>query len=165
MTGSISCFVTSSCGRRSSTIISILLISSQETLLITNSRRIKLIAASLIASLYPKGFRFLHLLYRMDITLQDLLLQRLRHLTIVDFLRTSANQASSFALGLASVILIFFIFVSLNTISLFSSSVYCLVAGSCHFGKGSQHLLVPLLKSIQSVLIILFNSLFLCFIC
>lgn len=58
----------------------------------------------------------LHLLYRMSITLQDLLPQRLRHLTIVDFLRTSANQASSFALGLASVILIFLIFVSLNTI-------------------------------------------------
>ena len=43
-----------------------------------------------------------------------------------------ANQASSFALGLTSVILIFLIFVSLNTISLFSVSVYCLVAGSCH---------------------------------
>ena len=55
----------------------------------------------------------LHLLYRMNITLQDFLLQRLRHLTIVDFLRTSANQASSFALGLASVILIFLIFVIL----------------------------------------------------
>ena len=51
----------------------------------------------------------LHLFCRMNITLQDLLLQRFRHLTIVDFLRTSANQASSFALGLASVILIFLI--------------------------------------------------------
>jgi len=51
----------------------------------------------------------LHLLYRMNITLQDLLLQWLRHLTIVDFLHTSANQASSFALGLASVILMFLI--------------------------------------------------------
>jgi len=51
----------------------------------------------------------LHLIYRMNITLQDLLLQWLRHLTIVDFLRTSANRASSFALGLASVILIFLI--------------------------------------------------------
>jgi len=50
-----------------------------------------------------------HLVYRMDITLQDQLLQRLCYLTIVDFLRTSANQASSFALGLASVILIFLI--------------------------------------------------------
>ena len=70
----------------------------------------------------------LHLLYRMNILetlrvqatssspLQDLLLQRLRHLIIIDFLRTSANQASSFALGLASVILIFLIFVSLNAI-------------------------------------------------
>lgn len=52
----------------------------------------------------------------MNMPLQDLLLQRLRHLTIVFFLRTSANQASSFALGLASVILIFLIFVSFNTI-------------------------------------------------
>ena len=74
----------------------------------------------------------LHLIYRMDITLQDLLLQWFCHLTIVDFLRTSANQASSFALGLASVILIFLIFVSLNTITLFSASVSCLEAGSCH---------------------------------
>ena len=73
----------------------------------------------------------LHLLYRMNITLQDLLLQRLRHLTIVDFLRTSANQASSFALGLASVILIFLIFVSLNTITLFSLSESWLETGSC----------------------------------
>ena len=48
-------FVTSSCGRRISTIISILLISSQETLLITNSRWIALIVASFIASLYPKA--------------------------------------------------------------------------------------------------------------
>jgi len=54
-----------------------------------------------------------HLLYRMNITFQDFLLQRFRHLTIVDFLRTSANQASSFALGLASVILTFLIFVIL----------------------------------------------------
>lgn len=52
-----------------------------------------------------------HLIYRMEITLQDFLLQWLRHLTIIDFLRTSANQASSFALGLASVILIFLILV------------------------------------------------------
>ena len=74
----------------------------------------------------------LHLLYRMHITLQDFLLQRLRHLAIVDFLRTSANQTSSFALGLASVILIFLIFVSLNTITLFSTSVFYLEAGSCH---------------------------------
>ena len=66
----------------------------------------------------------LHLIYRMNITLLDLLLQRLRHLTIVDFLRTSANQASSFALGLTSVILIFLIFISLNTITLFSASEY-----------------------------------------
>ena len=42
--------MTSICGQRSYTIISILLISSQENLLITNSRRIKLIAASFIAS-------------------------------------------------------------------------------------------------------------------
>ena len=54
-----------------------------------------------------------HLVDGMYIPLQDLLLQRLCHLTIVDFLRTSANQASSFALGLASVILIFLIFVIL----------------------------------------------------
>ena len=126
-------FLTSSCGRRSSTIISILLISSQETLLITNSRRIKFdcrifycITISKILQPCP------HLLYRMEITLQDLLLQRLRHLTIVDFLRTSANQASSFALDLASVILIFLIFVSLNTIMSFSSSVSYLEAGFCH---------------------------------
>lgn len=33
--------------------------------------------------------------------------------------------------SLASVILIFLIFVSLNTISLFSASVSCLEAGSC----------------------------------
>lgn len=57
-----------------------------------------------------------HFIYRMGITLQNLLLQWLCHLTIVDFLCTSANQASSFALGFASVILIFLIFVSLNTI-------------------------------------------------
>lgn len=137
-------FVTYSCGRRSSTITSILFISSQETLLITNSRRIKLIAASFIASLYPKAcshafissivWTFLRPSEQATLSspLQDLLLQWLRHLTIVDFLRTSANQASSFALGLASVILIFLIFVSLNTITLFSASVSCLEAGSCH---------------------------------
>lgn len=73
-----------------------------------------------------------HLCDSMDITLQNLFLQRLSHLTIVDFLRTSANQASSFALGLASVILIFFIFVPLNTISLFSALVSWLEAGFCH---------------------------------
>ncbi len=72
---------------------------------IINSRIFYCVAIS--KSLQP----CLHLLYRMDISLQDLLLQRLRHLTIVDFLRTSANQASSFALGLASVILIFLILV------------------------------------------------------
>ena len=48
--------VTSNCGRRSSTTISAFIILSEETLLITNSRRMKLIAASLIVSLYPKGF-------------------------------------------------------------------------------------------------------------
>ena len=41
--------------------------------------------------------------------LQDFLFQWHRHLTIGDFLRTSANRASLFALGLASVILIFLI--------------------------------------------------------
>lgn len=55
---------------------------------------------------------------------QDLLLQWLCHLISIDFLRTSANQASSSALGLASVILIFLIFVSLNTITLFSVSLF-----------------------------------------
>ena len=76
----------------------------------------------------------LHLLYCMDITLQDLLLQRLRHLTIVFLLRTSAIlEQAQMVLGLASVILIFFIFVFLNTITLFSISVSCLEAGSCHF--------------------------------
>ena len=73
----------------------------------------------------------LHLIYRMDITLQDLFLQWLSHLIIIDFLRTSANQASSFALGLASVILIFLIFVSLNAIALFSLSESWLETGSC----------------------------------
>ena len=57
-----------------------------------------------------------HFVDGMDITIKYLLLQWLCYLTIVDFLRTSANQASSFALGLTSVILIFLIFVSLNTI-------------------------------------------------
>ena len=59
----------------------------------------------------------LHLIYRMNITLQDILLQRLRHLTIVFLLRTSAIlEEAQMVLGLASVILIFLIFVSLNTI-------------------------------------------------
>ena len=76
---------------------------------------------------------FLHLPYRMHITLQDLLLQRLRHLTIVFLLRTSAIlEQAQMVLGLASVILIFLIFVSLNTISLFSALVSWLEAGSCH---------------------------------
>ena len=44
-----------------------------------------------------------HIINRMDTTIKDLLLQWLCHLTIVDFLHTSANRTSSFALGLASV--------------------------------------------------------------
>ena len=40
--------------------------------------------------------------------------------------------------SLASVILIFLNFVSLNTISLFSASVSCLEADSCHNSKQSS---------------------------
>ena len=80
-----------------------------------------------------------HLIDGMYITLQDLLLQWLCHLTIVDFLRTLGNQVSSFALGLASVILIFLIFVSLNTITLFSLSESWLETGSCHSRLASLH--------------------------
>ena len=73
-----------------------------------------------------------HLIYRRDITLQDLLLQWLCHLTIVFLLRTSAIlEQAQMVLGLASVILIFLIFVSLNTITLFSTLVSCLEAGFC----------------------------------
>ena len=68
----------------------------------------------------------------MDLTLQDHIPQRFRHLTIVFLLRTSAIlEQAQMALGLASVILIFLIFVSLNTIMLFSALVSCLEAGSC----------------------------------
>ena len=82
---------------------------------------------------------FLHLLYRMNITLQDLLLQRFRHLTIVFLLRTSAIlEQAQMVLGLASVILIFLIFVSLNTITLFSTLVSCLAAGSYHYPNQSS---------------------------
>ena len=80
----------------------------------------------------------------MDLTLQDLIHQRFRHLTIVDFLCTSANQASSFALGFASVILIFLIFVFLNTITLFSTIVSCLEADSCHNPNQSSPLHISL---------------------
>lgn len=59
----------------------------------------------------------LHFIYRMNMTFQNLLLQWLRHLTIVFLLRTSAIlEQAQMVLGLASVILIFLIFVSLNTI-------------------------------------------------
>ena len=56
MTDSMSFVVTSNSGRRSSTTISAFIILSEETLFITNSRRIALIVASFIASLYPKAW-------------------------------------------------------------------------------------------------------------
>ena len=51
----------SNCGWRWSTIISALQRLPEGTLLITNSRRMKLIAASLMVSLYPKGLSHAHI--------------------------------------------------------------------------------------------------------